>query len=1079
MAIINPEWVTKEVGSFQTAEEMNTLAAAVKNNAVELQTDVNNLSSHISNKVNPHEVTKVQLDLDNVDNVSDINKPVSIAQAEAIAVVQTNLNNHKADVNNPHGVTKVQIGLSEVNNTSDINKPVSAAQASAIDIVQSDIDIHKLEVNNPHSVTKAQVGLGNVDDTSDVNKPISIAQHTAIDAVQDDLNIHKNNTNNPHNVTKTQLGLSAVDNTADVNKPISIATQTALNLKVDKVRQIIAGNGLTGGGDLSTDRTLSVVSANDGITINTDNVQLNTIDNVTTTSITKPLSANQGKVLNDNLVQLGADLKQKSILYATSIVSLKSNEFTLRGYYNLSGLWVSSTEVYSTPLIRVYEGQKFNLLTFTTYGPMLSIAAFNSDIVIDLVKSNPATTPLTEYVIPAGITYISFTTRVLASVSIVVSNNIIELKDEIVTLKNNVDADLLTLSNRILETDIKDSNRIDKPVEQSEFNVNGYYNTSGVWKSTGRYSTSRYKVYKGQRITYQGMYNYGDVFMIAFLDNEYNCITSKSILANISNINGYVDVDDDSIRYVVFSIRTDTPVNYHPRFGFSVTFANSCNLVKNSIPISRILSLADFLNSGKIVKGILESDNAYVNTDYLAVKQGQAVLISKLTSVASAPMAVYDDGKNYLFDAIVAETTTGSYFYIVPENVHYIKLCAKTNSNLLVEIYDFQKFYQEKSSNLLFKNFERFTSNESWTISNGIATSPLQLGNWSFLSEPVGTGEDEFTINCRLKVLEADVNGHFELGIGKYDSAALYAAIGSYTNTYRWFTLCKNSEGSFLKTYNATNGTSPVFTEIIAERQVVSEELILGNEYIINFTKITNPESVLDCKLYNSGGNQIASTVSTNNFWQCWGTPCAAVITGKGSFSHFSFNYPKKVNPKLGWYMDSYGEGASLALRADRYVGKIKADLGYKDCVVMGWGGEKGSTGIHRMLLQQQLVAPRYAVIALGFNDPDFTTWFKYMSYMLNCIIYTGSIPVFVTCCPCGPAYGTESKRTAFFAKIAAINDWIKASGYIYIDANAAVTVDGINWKDGYLQDDQAHPTVLGHLAIYNRIKLDCPYLLE
>ena len=150
MAIINPEWIIKQEGSFQTAEEMNTLAAAVKNNAIESQTDINNLSAHINNKSNPHEVTKIQLDLENVDNVSDTNKPVSIAQAEAIAVVQTNLNNHKADVNNPHGVTKVQIGLSEVNNTSDINKPVSTAQASAIDIVQSDIDIHKLEVNNPH-----------------------------------------------------------------------------------------------------------------------------------------------------------------------------------------------------------------------------------------------------------------------------------------------------------------------------------------------------------------------------------------------------------------------------------------------------------------------------------------------------------------------------------------------------------------------------------------------------------------------------------------------------------------------------------------------------------------------------------------------------------------------------------------------------------------------------------------------------------------------------------------------------------------------------------------------------------------
>ena len=84
MAVINPGWITKEVGSFQTAEEMNTLATAVKNNAVELQTDITNLSTHINNKSNPHEVTKIQLGLENVDNVSDANKPVSIAQATAL-----------------------------------------------------------------------------------------------------------------------------------------------------------------------------------------------------------------------------------------------------------------------------------------------------------------------------------------------------------------------------------------------------------------------------------------------------------------------------------------------------------------------------------------------------------------------------------------------------------------------------------------------------------------------------------------------------------------------------------------------------------------------------------------------------------------------------------------------------------------------------------------------------------------------------------------------------------------------------------------------------------------------------------
>lgn len=38
------------------------------------------------------------------------------------------LNNHKADKNNPHNVTKEQLGLGNVDNTSDLNKPISTAQ---------------------------------------------------------------------------------------------------------------------------------------------------------------------------------------------------------------------------------------------------------------------------------------------------------------------------------------------------------------------------------------------------------------------------------------------------------------------------------------------------------------------------------------------------------------------------------------------------------------------------------------------------------------------------------------------------------------------------------------------------------------------------------------------------------------------------------------------------------------------------------------------------------------------------------------------------------------------------------------
>lgn len=58
---------------------------------------------------------------------------------------------------------------------------------------------------------------------------------------------------------KTAVGLANVDNTSDANKPISTATQTALNGKASTSTTMNAGTGLTGGGDLSANRTFNVV----------------------------------------------------------------------------------------------------------------------------------------------------------------------------------------------------------------------------------------------------------------------------------------------------------------------------------------------------------------------------------------------------------------------------------------------------------------------------------------------------------------------------------------------------------------------------------------------------------------------------------------------------------------------------------------------------------------------------------------------------------------------------------------------------------------------------------------------------
>ena len=51
------------------------------------------------------------------------------------------LNTHVLDYNNPHKVTKAQVGLENVDNTSDLNKPISTATQNALDKKVGKIDI--------------------------------------------------------------------------------------------------------------------------------------------------------------------------------------------------------------------------------------------------------------------------------------------------------------------------------------------------------------------------------------------------------------------------------------------------------------------------------------------------------------------------------------------------------------------------------------------------------------------------------------------------------------------------------------------------------------------------------------------------------------------------------------------------------------------------------------------------------------------------------------------------------------------------------------------------------------------------
>lgn len=142
-----------------TKTTAGVMTAADKTN---LDNTVQRLANEITNRTNAINALRTELKTYVDDLIADTGSDVT--------ALETKVNNHIANKSNPHTVTKAQVGLGNVNNTSDANKPVSTAQAAAIadakaagTAAQTSINSHAGRKDNPHTVTRAQLGLATTD----------------------------------------------------------------------------------------------------------------------------------------------------------------------------------------------------------------------------------------------------------------------------------------------------------------------------------------------------------------------------------------------------------------------------------------------------------------------------------------------------------------------------------------------------------------------------------------------------------------------------------------------------------------------------------------------------------------------------------------------------------------------------------------------------------------------------------------------------------------------------------------------------------------------------------------------------
>lgn len=153
--------ITKEVTDRTNADATlkTTLEKAIADAKTELETADATLQGNITKEVNDRkgEITRVE------KLITD----EAATRAQADTTVNAKVDSHIGNKSNPHGVTKAQVGLGNVNNTSDADKPVSTAQATAIadakaagTNAQTNLTTHMQNKSNPHGVTRDQLGLG-------------------------------------------------------------------------------------------------------------------------------------------------------------------------------------------------------------------------------------------------------------------------------------------------------------------------------------------------------------------------------------------------------------------------------------------------------------------------------------------------------------------------------------------------------------------------------------------------------------------------------------------------------------------------------------------------------------------------------------------------------------------------------------------------------------------------------------------------------------------------------------------------------------------------------------------------------
>ena len=359
-SILNrPEWY-QEFGNnsdgFITQDVLTARFAALDSDLAEFSSDLNELKqakddfyAHILDWDNPHHTT-----------------PAKIG-----AVSLGDFTSHTSDFNNPHAVTKTQVGLSNVDNTSDLDKPISTAVQTVIDAIYAAInglDTNFASANYIKNISWDNSTLSLVltfrDDTT-LSIPIPIANlQVRFDSSTNELVFTQPDTSE---VRVDVSSLIPVYTGGDTDN-IHIVIENDNTIKGTIIPGTVGQYEIAPSVNLrnSPTTTTQVVSDRSTKIATTEFVASQTINNLISYDTDRPLSANMGRILNQEKVDLSTVQQMiNDISIADVIDNLDSTNQTAALSANM-GRYLNLTKaprVHTSP-----NGATFGIATISLFG---------------------------------------------------------------------------------------------------------------------------------------------------------------------------------------------------------------------------------------------------------------------------------------------------------------------------------------------------------------------------------------------------------------------------------------------------------------------------------------------------------------------------------------------------------------------------------------------------------------------------------------------------------------------------------------------------------------------------------------